>query len=304
LTSFLIAVVLHAIVFVVVQWVFPVEEEEELDYTGPIYVTIEKYKPEIVQSQATPEPAETESAAATSIQTGEARRIVEPSPRTPPVTRKPRPETPATAPVERPEESFLPETAEQTEESFPEGVRRIIIPAEKETLPAGFEREVPRLEQKNEPAAPPEFLSKDEEERHLYFDLSQLDNALVTEGKPGEKGETGRVDDTSSISSEEGASGGTPVITWDEEGTDRILLSPITRPKIPDWVEQEGLRLRTLVVFEVTPEGHTTSLKVERSSGYADVDASVLETVRKLKFNPVTEERIVRGRIDYIITPK
>ncbi len=304
MTSFLIAVVLHAIVFVVVQWVLPVEEEEEeLDYTGPIYVTIEKYKPEIVQSQATPEPAETESAAATSIETDEARRIVEPSPRTPPVTRKPRPETPATAPVERPEESFLPETAEQTEESFPEGVRRIIIPAEEETLPAGLE--VPRLEQKNEPAAvPPEFLSKDEEEKPLYFDLSKLDNALVTEGKPGEKGETGRVvDETSSISSEEGASGGTPIITWDEGG-DRTLLSPITDPEIPDWVEQEGLRLQTLVVFEVTPEGHTTSLKVERSSGYADVDASVLETVRKLKFNPVTEERIVRGRIDYIITPK
>jgi TonB family protein len=60
-------------------------------------------------------------------------------------------------------------------------------------------------------------------------------------------------------------------------------------------VQQEGLSPKVMVSFEVTPQGLTKSLKVETSSGYSDVDAAVLEVVRKLKFNPIKDDKVVRG---------
>jgi TonB family protein len=301
-TSLIIAVCFHAVLFVVFQWLYPAEKDE-FDYTGPIYVTIEEYKPKIVQAPSVVKPVETKPAAAAQTETSEVRQIQKPAPRTAPVIRELRPETPATTMREPVEKSFLPETAEQADEPTHEGVRRIIIPAEKERLPAGLE--VPQLEQKTGPVAvPPEFVSNDSEERPLHFDLSKLDNALGKEGETKPQGEAGSAAGSGVASEAGSASGATPVITWDEAGADRTLISPITLPEIPDWVKEEGLRLRAVVSFAVTPDGHTTSLRIERSSGYADVDASVLETVRKLTFNPVKDDRPVRGRIDYLITPR
>ena len=301
LTSLIIAVGLHAALFAVVQWLLPVEEEFE--YTGPIYVTIEEYEPEILRAPQAAKPVEIETAAPVSTTGGEARQTLEPAPQTPPVEIKPRLEPPVSEPVTRTEESYLPETTERAEDSFPEGVRSIIIPAEKETLPAGLE--APILVEKTERASfPPAFIRNDEDERPLYLDHSKLDDVLVTDDGTAAEGETGPVGEGSVSSAEEGTYRGGPVITLDEAGAGRALISPITDPKIPAWVEKEGLRLRVVASFSVTSEGHTTPIRVERSSGYPDVDAAVLEIVRKLKFTPVTEDRTVRGRIDYLITPK
>jgi len=74
--------------------------------------------------------------------------------------------------------------------------------------------------------------------------------------------------------------------------------------EVPEWVKKEVLDLIVEVSFSVTPEGHTISLRVERSSGYTDVDASVLDSVRKLRFNPVRESRDVRGTVSYFISTK
>ncbi|MBN2324343.1 MAG: TonB family protein [Spirochaetes bacterium] len=300
-TSIIIAVCFHAVLFVVFQWLYPVKKED-LDYTGPIFVTIEEYEPKIVHPQEEAKPVEIKPTAA-QTETGEAMQVQKPAVQTPPVIREFKSETPATRPAVRTEESFLPETAKRADEPTLEGVRRIVIPAEKETLPAGLE--VPQLKQKTGPVAvPPEFVESENEEKPLYFDLSKLDNALVKESETKPQGKAGSAAG-SGVSSEVGsASGSTPVITWDESGADRTLISPITLPKIPEWVKEEGLRLRAVVSFSVTPDGNATSLRVERSSGYADVDSSVLETVRKLKFNPISEDRTVRGRIDYLITPR
>lgn len=309
--SLIIALLLHGIAFIVVQWLIPLTPEEELEYTGPLYVTIEEYEPEIVKAE--PEitevtvPAQQTAPSAASIEAAAPEETV----------RSARPRTIIPQAVERPEPSLstppeyiqrptVPHTTQPAEEErIIEGIRRVIIPAEEEKLPAGLE--VPTLEESSEPATlPPEFLDV-EEEKPLHFNLSRLDEALVTDQEMDSEAaavdEGGRVapGTPTGAAGSDAASPGAPVITWEEEGHKRVLLSPINRPEIPSWVEQEGLNLRVLVSFAVTPEGHTTSLRVERSSGYSDVDASILETVRKLRFNPVATDRNVLGRIDYLI---
>jgi TonB family protein len=311
--SLLFALILHAIAFIIVQWMLPREAEEEFEYTGPLYVTIEEYEPEIAAiAPETTEVSVTAPETAPAVPPVEAAPPKEtaikqePRPAVPRAIEKPKPTLSTTQEsIQRP--TTMQEAEPAPEERITEGVRRVIIPAE-EKLPAGLE--VPTLEESAEPAAiPPEFLTK-EEDKPLHFDVARLDDTLVTEkGRSYEqptRGTSGSVRpgaDTGQAGSK-AAAPGAPVITWEEEGQKRVLLSPVKRPDIPSWVKEEGLDLRVVVSFAVTPEGHTTSLKVERSSGYSDVDASVLETVRKLIFNPVTEDRNVLGRIDYVIRTK
>ena len=96
----------------------------------------------------------------------------------------------------------------------------------------------------------------------------------------------------------------TPLIEWDEEGRKRTLIDAGPKVKIPDWVKEEGLDLQIAVTFAVTPQGHTTSVAVGKSSGYPDVDSAVLEVVRKMKFNPAKVSENVTGTIKYIISTK
>ena len=93
-------------------------------------------------------------------------------------------------------------------------------------------------------------------------------------------------------------------IEWDKDGRKRVQIFPGPKSDIPLWVKKEGLDLQIAVSFAVTPGGYTTSVTVEESSGYPDVDAAVLETVRKMSFNPVSGSENVTGTIRYIISTK
>ncbi|HEB29917.1 MAG TPA: TonB family protein [Spirochaetes bacterium] len=94
------------------------------------------------------------------------------------------------------------------------------------------------------------------------------------------------------------------LIEWDKDGRKRVQIFPGPKSDIPLWVKKEGLDLQIAVSFAVTPGGYTTSVTVEESSGYPDVDAAVLETVRKMSFNPVSGSENVTGTIRYIISTK
>jgi TonB family protein len=143
--------------------------------------------------------------------------------------------------------------------------------------------------------------TRPDEDEQLAFNMESLDKALE-EGGEGDTG--GPVTDTTTggrTSKRRGT--GAPNITWEKGSQGRQLLSPGEKPRIPEWVKREGLDLKVEISFSVTPDGHTTSLMVNRSSGYPDVDASVIESVRKLRFNPIDEERgVARGKISYIIS--
>ncbi len=142
-----------------------------------------------------------------------------------------------------------------------------------------------------------------EGERSLTFNMDQLDAAIEEsrdQAAAGGEPEAG----IKGGDQEARREAGIPDIIWDDASRGRRLLSSGGRPVIPEWVKREGLDLIVEVSFSVTPEGHTFSLKVERSSGYTDVDASVLDSIRKLRFNPVREGREVRGMVSYFISTK
>lgn len=304
--SIMFALLFHGLLFIVLQWVYPLKPEEELEYTGPIYVTIEESVPQVVK--VAPEITEISSPPVVE----ETVKLPKPQPTTPQAERPKSPTLVPSVPRETVPKPVVPrDLAPAEEEVLTEGVRRVIIQAD-EKLPAGLE--VPTLTESEKPAGiPPEFLTQEEdEEKPSQLNMSRLDDAFVTDGEstlqPSAEGsETAAIPTegpTEGLTGGDAVSTGGPVIIWEEEGAKRVLLSPIKRPEIPSWVNKEGLNLDIVVSFAVTPEGHTSSIKVERSTGYPDVDASVLDTVRKLKFNPVSGDRTVRGRINYMIRTK
>ena len=69
-------------------------------------------------------------------------------------------------------------------------------------------------------------------------------------------------------------------------------------------MSDQGLRLQVVVSFELTPQGVLRDVKVEQGSGYSDVDAAVLEALRRWKFRPVSSARTVTGRVPYTIIPR
>jgi TonB family protein len=146
----------------------------------------------------------------------------------------------------------------------------------------------------------PVLPTRPDEDEELAFNMERLDRAI----EEGDEGGTGGsiADDRTGGTRDTSPDRGVPSITWEKGSQGRTLLSSGELPKIPDWVKREGLDLKVEVSFSVTPEGHTISLVVNRSSGYPDVDAAVLESVRKLRFNPIREDRYARGKISYLIS--
>jgi TonB family protein len=150
----------------------------------------------------------------------------------------------------------------------------------------------------------------------LAFDMDQLDEAIehVKDDsriplKTGSDTDTGSASGTNTsakpaVERKDVISTESPLIEWDEDGKKRALIFSGPKPDIPTWVKKEGLDLQIAVSFAVTPEGYTTSVAVGESSGYPDVDATVLNTVRKMRFNPVSGSENVTGTIRYIISTK
>lgn len=92
-------------------------------------------------------------------------------------------------------------------------------------------------------------------------------------------------------------------IKWEDEGTGRTrLLLEHPEPSIPNWVSEEGLRLKVVVSFVLTPEGVLTSVK-EEESDYSEVAAAVVEAVRRWRFVRTSGGKNVKGRITYLIVP-
>ncbi|MFW6180573.1 MAG: energy transducer TonB family protein [Spirochaetota bacterium] len=143
------------------------------------------------------------------------------------------------------------------------------------------------------------------------LDLGRIDRALEqaegTTGRPVPSGEgepAEEYDRPGDVIAGDAASQEGPDITWEDASQGRRLLSPAEDPRIPEWVQREGLYLTVTVSFTVTPLGHTTGLRVDKSSGYPDVDAAVTQAVRGLRFNPVQGADPARGSIRYIINTR
>jgi TonB family protein len=327
LVSIALAFVLHGLVFVGVQYGIRAEEEETEELIGPVMVTLYEPGQEIA---ASPDSAESRPRGEEPGQAESKRerrlfdRIAEE--KTPDKTRREERE-PA---VSKPLETGHPEITEK--EPTPRIERRDTgdEPSEELYQKGGileqWEREAPQeigrqseqvesdqpfvidkeyqAEEDVRETGPVRASQPDEENaaQDLAFNMDQLDEVLEESRGGAGTGSTDSDARGGQARAEPGS--GMPRIVWDDASSGRVLLSSGGLPRIPEWVKREGLVLKVEVAFSVTPEGHTTSLSVLLSSGYPDVDASVLESVRKLRFNPIQDDRYARGKIRYLISKK
>jgi TonB family protein len=135
------------------------------------------------------------------------------------------------------------------------------------------------------------------------LDMGRLDEALQSRGDGNSSGNGGS-NASSKGGNETAGFPGMPGIQWQEAAAGRGLLKEPKDPDIPAWVKREGLYLTVVVDFDVTPQGRTTNPRVVKSSGYADVDAAVLDAVRNFRFNPIEGKETVTGRVPYVIDTK
>jgi TonB family protein len=92
-------------------------------------------------------------------------------------------------------------------------------------------------------------------------------------------------------------------VVFEEAGTDRRLLSRAD-PKVPAWVGSQGLTLSMTVSFTLMPDGLIGAVALEKSSGYADVDSSVLDAIRRWRFSAVKGTALMKGVIPYTVRPR
>ena len=308
LVSLILALSLHGVTFVSIQYFLPLKAEEIPEYSGPIEVTISRAEKPLT--------LEDEGRRVEKTAISETERHEEPV-RSVPAIKDTLPE-PLKEPVRffqpvRPVESEQPvKFSEDVEEDISEGITREEMLREELLAPTARDEVLMPVQQKpvreEEEEKPEKVLplepSSEIELGPLAVDLDRLDEAIQkgkeTPGTADEKGsavEPGLTE--TDISSSE-----TPLIVWDDASGERVRIYKGPLPDIPIWVKEEGLDLKMAVTFAVTPEGLTTSVEIEESSGYSDVDTSVLEAVRKMKFNPVADSKIVTGTIRYIISPR
>lgn len=311
--SVFLAILAHFVLLLVLQLVLKFERSRIPEYSGPLYVTLgetpdvvpviekaqePKQLPRMEREQPRVEQQPTEQARPEqgSESAGLPRIRSVPTPQTTQET----PERPRTGlrflePVETPssDERYLP--PEQEAYQMPPAqaqTSRQPVPAQE--VPAPRQSEVRPQEGPDQPSVL--------DLRRLDSSLAQTDTSTGTEsgsreGGPASQPATG----AESIVAQEGREG--IVILWDDPSQGREpTYTP--RPQIPAWVSKQGLRLQVVVSFVLTPQGVLREVKVEQGSGYSDVDAAVLEALRRWKFRPVSSTRTVTGRVPYTIIPR
>ncbi len=137
------------------------------------------------------------------------------------------------------------------------------------------------------------------------LDLGQLDAALA-----------GRGTDRSSPAARAGSGGGSRMgesggqgkggqgysVIWSgaDSGKGRVLVFSAS-PKLPAWVSHQGLTLSVTVSFILLSDGLIGGAALQQSSGYADVDAAVIDAIRRWRFTPAEGASPARGLIPYVI---
>jgi len=133
---------------------------------------------------------------------------------------------------------------------------------------------------------------------------SSLDKLLKGNSQPPAAGTAGRTGKTQGALNSNSLDSGSGVpIQWEEPSAARKALY-MPKPAIPKWVSREGVTLKIVISFKLLPEGIISKINVEKSSGYSDIDAAVTEALRRWKFQAVRGDRVVNGRITYVIKPE
>jgi TonB family protein len=142
------------------------------------------------------------------------------------------------------------------------------------------------------------------------LDLSQLDNALAgggaaRSGRAAGSGAGARGSGTASSTTQNGGGGNggqSYSVLWGGSGSGRgRTLLFTSSPKLPSWVSAQGLTLSVTVSFTLLSDGVIGGASLQQSSGYADVDAAVIDAIRRWRFTPAEGAPPARGLIPYVI---
>ena len=138
------------------------------------------------------------------------------------------------------------------------------------------------------------------------LELGQLDAVIAgTQGTGGSGSGTGTGTGTVQGTGTNGTGTEPYTLVWDkpDASVGRTVVTMVT-PKIPPTAGAQGLALSVTVGFTLTPGGLLSGVKVELSSGFADVDTAVLDALRRWLFTPVKGTASVTGQISYVIRVK
>jgi TonB family protein len=294
LISLALALVIHALALFVVELIIRNQRARLPEYSGPLYVQLEEV-PVIARSLPAAPAVVSEPPPGESAPPAEARPAA-PAPGGGVVAAAPETAAPRLRPQEPLAAPATPEPAPPPPRTEPFVPEEVVIP------PAGRK---PQTETAGTQGAAPAVAPA------AVMPLTDLDSALEERGEAGPAGEpdAGGVEGGAESGQARGtapaaeAAGEGFLIQWEDPSQGReAIAQPL--PVLPAWVSQQGLRLKTTVSFVLNPQGFLTEVKTEEGSGYSDVDAAVLEALRRWKFKPVASTRSVRGRVSYIIRPR
>jgi TonB family protein len=133
-------------------------------------------------------------------------------------------------------------------------------------------------------------------------DLSSLDSAISRGSDSGTSG-TSSTGGTGATTGKQGSTktGGSVGGTIEWEGSDTRATRVVVQPKIPTWVQKQGLRLQTTLSFVLTSEGLLLNVLVVKTSGYTDVDNAFRDALRGYRFDPLEGARNIKGTITFVI---
>jgi TonB family protein len=301
LISLALALAIHALALLAVEMILRNQRERMPEYSGPLFVLLEEV-PVIARSLPSAPVVVSEPRAAESVQPAETSPRTVPPPAATVRTRESRPPAGGAAPgsAEAAPSRPAPESAAPAvREPAPPPARRSepFVPEEVVIPPAG--RGEP-AETAGAASAAPEAAAP-----AAVMPLTELDSALRDRR---DEAPAGGPEAGGSRNGDAGTPAETPaddgfLIQWEDPSQGREATSrPL--PALPAWVSEQGLRLKITVSFVLNPQGTLDDVRTEEGSGYTDVDAAVLEALRRWKFKPVAGTRSVRGRVSYIIRPR
>jgi TonB family protein len=68
-------------------------------------------------------------------------------------------------------------------------------------------------------------------------------------------------------------------------------------------VSAQGLTLSVTASATVLPDGVFSGVAIQQSSGYADVDAAVIDALRRWRYTPAESGLPAKGHFSFVILP-
>jgi TonB family protein len=287
LLSSLLAFILHLILLLAGFFFLQIHVPEPEPYTGPLYIELEDF-PVLEQ------PAQ---------ETTEDKPITKDKP---PLQEKPKSDNTSkldTTPKE--EDSTEQKTLTEQKESSHQQEEPVISKEPPRIEDPKYFINIPETDNSliTEPDESLTTETEEKEESALDMDSLLALDELLNE-QTGQESTDSLQDDTSEqydeIMGEEDMSN--IFLKW--EDTQNRVPVYIVRPVVPDWVARQGLSLKVVVTFVLTPQGFLMTFVVKESSGYTDVDNAVIEALRKWRFKVTNVLKNIKGEIAFFIQPQ